>query len=202
MQLSCSTHRVSDQNPIGLVLLNEELDPLYLNSIAGCIFCYPALPDFKTRLMKCAIERPQCGFLAEVRESREVPFQVVSGKRHYLCQVLFLGPHNEDKNEPSFGILLERSSRRNEHLRRLFEEFKLSPRERQAVLLLADGLNTEEIAKRMKISPHTVKVFLHFVMVKLGVTSRSGVIARMTRGATRTSKEDFRRLAYRNSFNP
>jgi DNA-binding CsgD family transcriptional regulator len=164
--------------------LNEELDAVYLNSIAGCIFCYPTLPDFKARLTKCAIERLQRGFLAEVRKSGKVPFQVVSGRRHYLCRVLFLEPHNRNKNAPSFGILLERSSRRNEHVRRLFEEFKLSPRERQAVLLLAHGLNTEEIAKRMEISPHTVKAFLHFVMVKLGVTSRSGVIARITRGAT------------------
>jgi DNA-binding CsgD family transcriptional regulator len=184
MQLSCSTHRVNDQNPIGLVLLNEELDALYLNSIAGRIFCYPALPDFEAGLMKCAIERQRCGFLAEVRESGEVPFQVVSGRRHYLCRVLFLEPHNRNKNTPSFGILLERSSRRNEHVRRLFEEFKLSPRERQAVLLLAHGLNTEEIAKRMKISPRTVKAFLRFVMVKLGVTTRSGVVARITRGDT------------------
>jgi DNA-binding CsgD family transcriptional regulator len=184
MRLSCSTDRATDHNPVGLVLLNEELDALYLNTIAACIFYYPALPDFEARLMKCAIEGLQCGFLAEVRESGEVPFQVVSGRRLYLCQVLFLEPHNRSKDAPSFGILLERSSRRNEHVRRVFEEFKLSPRERQAVLLLAHGLNTEEIAKRMKISPHTVKAFLHFVMVKLGVTSRSGVIARITRGAT------------------
>jgi DNA-binding CsgD family transcriptional regulator len=80
---------------------------------------------------------------------------------------------------PTIAIVLERSSRRNENLRRLFERYKLTPREREAVLLLTDGLTSKEIAQRMDISPHTVKGFLRFIMVKLGVTTRSGIVGKI-----------------------
>jgi DNA-binding CsgD family transcriptional regulator len=81
---------------------------------------------------------------------------------------------------PTIAIVLERSSRRNENLRRLVERYKLTLREREAVLLLIDGLTSKEIAQRMNISPHTVKGFLHFIMVKLGVTTRSGIVGKIS----------------------
>ena len=57
--------------------------------------------------------------------------------------------------------------------------FQLTDREIEAVQHLADGLTSKEIAQRMNISPNTVKVFLRLVMLKMGVTTRSGVIGKL-----------------------
>ena len=64
----------------------------------------------------------------------------------------------------------------------LAARFQLTDREIEAVQHLADGLTSKEIAQRMNISPNTVKVFLRLVMLKMGVTTRSGVIGKLVRG--------------------
>jgi RNA polymerase sigma factor (sigma-70 family) len=49
----------------------------------------------------------------------------------------------------------------------------LSPREREVAALACLGHTNREIAKRLNISPETVKVRLQRAMMKYGVTSRS-----------------------------
>ena len=41
------------------------------------------------------------------------------------------------------------------------------------------GLTSKEIAVRMKISPNTVKAFLRLVMVKMKVSTRSGIAGKL-----------------------
>jgi hypothetical protein len=40
------------------------------------------------------------------------------------------------------------------------------------------GLTTKEIAARIRISPNTVKSFLRSIMLKMGVTTRSGIVGK------------------------
>lgn len=51
-------------------------------------------------------------------------------------------------------------------------EFSLTPREREIVRLVAEGLRNREIASRLSISEGTVKIHLHNVYDKLGVDGR------------------------------
>jgi LuxR family transcriptional regulator, regulator of acetate metabolism len=55
----------------------------------------------------------------------------------------------------------------------------LTQREKETVELLIQGLTSKEIATRMKISPNTVKAFLRIVMVKMGVSTRSGILGKV-----------------------
>jgi DNA-binding CsgD family transcriptional regulator len=64
-------------------------------------------------------------------------------------------------------------------LTEIAERFGLTARERETVQYLLEGLTSKEIAQRMKISPNTVKAFLRLVMVKMGVSTRSGIIGRI-----------------------
>ena len=57
--------------------------------------------------------------------------------------------------------------------------FHLSPRERETVSLLSEGLTTKEIAHRMSVSPNTIKQFVKLTMSKMGVTTRSGIIGKL-----------------------
>ena len=48
----------------------------------------------------------------------------------------------------------------------------LTPREREVVGLLAEGLSTAEIAERLRLTPGTVSSHLRTIMRKLGVRNR------------------------------
>ncbi|PYS00294.1 MAG: hypothetical protein DMG15_05070 [Acidobacteria bacterium] len=61
----------------------------------------------------------------------------------------------------------------------LAARFQLTDREMEAIQHLADGLTSKEIAHRMNISPNTVKASLRLIMLKMGVTTRSGVIGKL-----------------------
>jgi len=55
----------------------------------------------------------------------------------------------------------------------------LTDREHEVLKEIAAGLTSKEVAQRMNISPNTVKVFLRMIMMKMGVSTRSGVIAKL-----------------------
>ncbi len=48
----------------------------------------------------------------------------------------------------------------------------LSAREREVLRLIAAGLSNQDVATRLYLSPHTVKVHARNIYAKLGVTSR------------------------------
>ncbi len=53
----------------------------------------------------------------------------------------------------------------------------LTPREREVVVLLADGLTNAQLAERLYISPRTAAVHVSNVLAKLGMASRTEVAA-------------------------
>jgi len=53
----------------------------------------------------------------------------------------------------------------------------LTPRERDVLLLLLDGVGRKEVAKRLQLSANTVRTHLHSLMSKLGVHSTLEVVA-------------------------
>jgi len=59
------------------------------------------------------------------------------------------------------------------------KQFNLTRRERDALEYLLQGLSSKEIADRMTVSPNTVKAFLRLVMIKMGVSSRSAIMAKI-----------------------
>jgi len=55
--------------------------------------------------------------------------------------------------------------------------FELTPREHEIISLLAEGLTTVQIQRRLVISPKTVGTHLGHIYAKLGVRSRSEAVA-------------------------
>lgn len=62
----------------------------------------------------------------------------------------------------------------------------LTPRERDVLNLLAEGLPNKAIAKRLGVSEHTVKFHLNAVLGKLGATSRTEAVTRAVRAGLLT----------------
>ena len=59
----------------------------------------------------------------------------------------------------------------------------LTPRESEVLHMIADGLSAPEIARRIHLSPTTVKTHLHTLYEKLGVSDRAAAVAEgMRRG--------------------
>jgi DNA-binding NarL/FixJ family response regulator len=57
----------------------------------------------------------------------------------------------------------------------------LTPREREVLALLAEGLSNKSIADRLGISEHTAKFHVNAVMAKLGVQRRTEAVVRAAR---------------------
>jgi len=54
---------------------------------------------------------------------------------------------------------------------------QLTPRQRDVLSLVADGLTNGEIASRLDISPETVRTHLEDAYARLGVHMRTGAVA-------------------------
>jgi two-component system nitrate/nitrite response regulator NarL len=78
-----------------------------------------------------------------------------------------------DKEMTAAGL---RSMMRPEAARRDLERAGLTPRELQIATLAGQGFSLVSIGKSLKISPATVKVHLHQVYRKLGLSSRAALI--------------------------
>jgi DNA-binding NarL/FixJ family response regulator len=55
---------------------------------------------------------------------------------------------------------------------------KLTPREHEVLVLVADGLRNRDIARELQITEHTVKFHLASVFGKLGASSRTDAVRR------------------------
>ncbi|MBI4339757.1 MAG: response regulator transcription factor [Chloroflexi bacterium] len=58
---------------------------------------------------------------------------------------------------------------------------ELTPRERQVLALLAEGLTNKAIAERLRVSEHTVKFHVNAILGKLAAQSRTEAVVRATR---------------------
>jgi DNA-binding CsgD family transcriptional regulator len=72
--------------------------------------------------------------------------------------------------------MIERKSHESTKIAEISERFGLTARERETVQFLREGFTSKEIAQRMNISPNTVKAFIRLVMVKMGASTRSGIV--------------------------
>jgi len=74
-----------------------------------------------------------------------------------------------------FGLSRHELSRKQFCRRQCLEEYKslLSAREREVIVLLAEGLTNAAIAKRLSLSDHTVKRHVANILVKLDLPTRA-----------------------------
>jgi DNA-binding CsgD family transcriptional regulator len=164
----------------GFMLLDGSFHPLVYNSEAIAILSFPTKPEqikqlplFLTdKVRSSLLNRQKDGGAAFVREYR-------SGRRMYLCRAFSLDACEMAIQGAAVALLLERHHASDATLLHLQELFDLTERERETVGLLMEGLTSKEIANRMNISPNTVKAFLRLVMLKMSVSTRSGIVGKI-----------------------
>jgi DNA-binding CsgD family transcriptional regulator len=101
------------------------------------------------------------------------------GSPAYICRI-----HEAQSRAEGFPgrvtvLHLARDLSMADALSQMGAEYRLTVRELQALEGVLLGLASKEVAERMSISPNTVRTFLRLIMSKMGVTSRSGIAAKL-----------------------
>lgn len=169
----------SSNSQPGFLLLDKSLDPVASNHEAVRILTYPNLPERIRRIDVFLGDKIRSGLVIR-QSSNGLDFvkEFRSGRRKYFCRS-FMFDTNGKGMLPVAALLLERCSSGTMALEQIGQDFDLTQREKETVELLIQGLTSKEIATRMKISPNTVKAFLRIVMVKMGVSTRSGILGKV-----------------------
>ena len=168
--------RSPDRSEMGFLLLSRALRVLYMNPQAAEILSYPEkvrrtkaiAHQLPQRCTRCLGGRPS----AEASVCEGFP----SGRRRYVCRSFAVQLPGDDSRGPAFALLLDRSPELTVDVLKICAQYDLTPREREGVELLLHGLCDKEIASRMQISPNTLKVFLRFARMKMGVSSRCAIM--------------------------
>jgi DNA-binding CsgD family transcriptional regulator len=165
----------------GFVLIDSAQNPVAFNAEAVHILCYPDKPAIIVHLGAFLAGRIRSKLLTGPSHDQRPSFVTgfKSGRRLYFCRVFELSPTSGGSSPPSLALLLERGSSEVMSMSEVAKQFNLSPREQEAVKYLLTGLTSKEIANRMKISTNTVKAFLRLIMVKMGVSTRSGILGKI-----------------------
>jgi DNA-binding CsgD family transcriptional regulator len=173
-----------DETPLqptdaGFLLLDSSLRPIYANQDAVGILCYPAAPKPPKAVIQ-AIKKRINTLLHDHLPSLGSPSLVEfpSGRRRYLLRAFYLDSHIKHPLQPAYALLIERGHHVLLELAHISNQYNLTQREIETMRLLLDGLTSKEIASRMKISPNTVKVFLRQIMLKMGTSTRAGIIGK------------------------
>jgi DNA-binding CsgD family transcriptional regulator len=190
----------------GLIVVDTSLNLVASNNEAIQILTFPE-PLEKIRHLDSWLTNKIRSHLVERQLQRPTAFvgEFRSAKRTYLCRSFPLDMNgNHDGGSQTVGyqqlealdgdsaegngsgvptallvLMMERRSNGAVKLAEVAERFGLTPREQETVQLLLQGLTSKEIAQRMQISPNTVKAFIRLVMVKMSVSTRSGIIGKI-----------------------
>jgi DNA-binding CsgD family transcriptional regulator len=111
----------------------------------------------------------------------ELQFRV--GSSDYVGRAYMLVTRSGYLTELSFMALhLHKVAGVQQAIQEAIDTYRLTEREAQTLNGILLGLCTKELADQMGISPNTVKAFTRLIMIKLAVTTRWGIIAKILRG--------------------
>ncbi|HTY84273.1 MAG TPA: LuxR C-terminal-related transcriptional regulator [Silvibacterium sp.] len=170
------------QNGPGLIVVDASFGLVAYNGEALRILTFPDQPDRIRHLDSWLNNKIRSELVG-----RDSPSGFVdafrSANRTYLCRSfpVDVKAHNGNGSLAGSLLILMFERRRNEAMKLLeiAQRFGLTAREQETVQFLLEGLTSKEIAQRMSISPNTVKAFIRLVMVKMSVSTRSGIIGRI-----------------------
>ena len=97
----------------------------------------------------------------------------------YTCSAFVIEPSNGMLSGPLLALHLRREASVSDAVRRVVNEYHLTGREKEVLIGISMGLTSKELAQQMKISPNTVKSFSRLIMIKMGVSTRTGILCKL-----------------------
>ena len=177
------TNSHSQQSPrAGLLLVDGNGQPVYYEREAIAVLTYPQHVK-NMGIIGDPLLREIWALLRRVAPFHGTPGKVefTSGRRRYVCRAFGLTGNSGTRSRLLTGLLIERDTPKTVSVSEAAEQFHLTQREQETVGLLTLGLTSKEIATRMNISTNTVKTFFRLVMMKMGVSTRSGIVGKIAR---------------------
>lgn len=167
---------------LGLIILNRALQPLAADHGARMILadCDGHPEDLSSTDVA---DIPPA--VAELLRSRS--WTSVSGTSvmlrgsdaNYKC-TLFRVESQTPAPDPAMMVLhFERGISPEDAIHHIAESCNLTLRELEVLRGLSMGMTSKEIAAQLEISPNTVKSYIRLIMVKIGVTTRSGIVGKL-----------------------
>ncbi len=98
-------------------------------------------------------------------------------QRSDVCRVLGIARSDRDFTDRELDLLILLAPHLETEYQRATIVSKLTPREREVVMLVGHGLTNRQIARHLDISPGTVRTHLEHVFSKLGVGTRTAAVA-------------------------
>jgi DNA-binding CsgD family transcriptional regulator len=164
-------------NP-GIIVVDEKNRILYMNREAMEVLPdMSAVPERIRDLCECLKQRAR---FESPGVPEEQPFAIIreDAEGSYAARAFLLSGRNEEKQ--NYLVLLERvAEHRRISLDKVRQDFDLTRRETEVLGLLNEGCSNREIAGKLYITEQTAKDHLRHIMRKMGVTSRSAVLARI-----------------------
>lgn len=97
----------------------------------------------------------------------------------YICRAYFVEWRDGIVPRPIVALVLENQSSAISAINNLAAQYHLTKREQEALRGMSMGLGSKELAERMNISPSTLRTFLRLMKIKMGATSRAGMLTRI-----------------------
>jgi DNA-binding CsgD family transcriptional regulator len=98
--------------------------------------------------------------------------------RLHVAMAHFIHPPDAQENL-NFIIVIQPVAESRIDFQKVKEQFDLSPRELEVLGLICDGHSNREISEKLFISEYTTRDHLKNIMRKMGVSSRSKIIAQV-----------------------
>jgi len=109
--------------------------------------------------------------------SSKTQFRV--GRHEYSCRTHLIDFQTKVSSQPMMALHLEKVSSVGDQVHEARVKYNLTEREEETLRGISMGLTAKEVADLMNISPNTVKAFLRLIMIKMTVTTRAGIIAKL-----------------------
>jgi DNA-binding CsgD family transcriptional regulator len=168
----------------GLLLMNQTLERVALDRGAVAILNLPAPPGPKADPASC-VPKPVLDLIRRnVHEMLQVTMYFPIDEQAYVWRAYWVDAQNGFIREPMVGLHVERVVSDRDPIFEVANRYNLTERERETLCGISMGLPSKELAQLMGISPNTVKAFLRMIMIKMGVTTRAGIVANLLQSAT------------------
>ena len=168
----------------GLLLMDLSLNVIAVDrgatGILNCLNGHGAKPEGGTLVPKEILDivRNRKGITLS---STKTQFRV--GRHEYSCRTHLVEFHAKQSSQPIMALHLEKVSSVGDQVHEARVKYNLTEREEETLRGISMGLTAKEVAELMNISPNTVKAFLRLIMIKMTVTTRAGIIAKLLQNA-------------------